>query len=132
MFRTTFKIFQLISIIGLVLVNGVASSEILVLKDEREIQRAAQLKKSINRLSGKVMQCVKSQNGATEGCVCSDQESCKFKVEYNDVKESYCEAIALYPHWKGKSLNYTLPPNPVGHALGMIGFEKQFGRYCGQ
>ena len=132
MFRTNPKSFYILFIILIALCIDGAHAQILDLQDEREIQAASRISQSIDRLSEKVMRCIESQQGVTKGCICADLESCKFTSEYKDATEMYCEAIARYPHWQGKTLNFTVPSSPGGYALGMEGLERQFGRYCAQ
>ncbi len=107
-----------------------AWAEAIQLSDSSEIKTASEINLALNALSEKVTACVDKNNGKMEGCLCMTYDQCKYKVEYAQARTKFCEAIATYPRWKGKLINFSLPNDIKGYTLAMAAFEKQFGKEC--
>lgn len=127
-FRTSYRTCLLLFVISLVSLS--ATAETITLEDETEIRYAVALNEAIDRLSEKVMSCVEDNGGKTEGCVCVDECSCKFKDEYVSAKDAYYKAIRAYPHWEGKVVFYRTGTNPMGYNINFEGLRHQFSVSC--
>jgi hypothetical protein len=100
------------------------------LTDTKEITAASELNQAINAISKQVMSCVKQNAGKMEGCHYTTYEAYKFKPEYALAEKKFCEVISSFPSWRGKSISFSLPKDPMSYGLGMKGLEKQFGGGC--
>jgi len=108
------------------------SAETLELKNKNEINDAINLNNKINMLSTKVMACIENNNGKTQGCICSNECSCKFKGAYLAAKNAYTEVINQYPSWSKKIIFFKMPNDPAGYNLNLAGLEKQFSTSCSE
>lgn len=127
-FTTSYRTCLLLVVISLVSLS--ATAETITLEDETEIKYAVALNEAIDRLSEKVMSCVEDNGGRTEGCVCVDECSCKFKDEYISAKDAYHRAIKKYPHWEDKVVFYRIGTNPMGYNINFEGLHRQFSASC--
>ena len=117
-------------LLSIVIASTSAASETITLKNKTEISYAMALNEAIDRLSGKVMNCIENNNGKTEGCICIDECSCKFKDEYILAKEAYLKAIKKYRHWEGNVVFYQTGTDPMGYNINLEGLERQFSISC--
>jgi len=121
------------SLLLLFLIWGVslsAAAETITLEDETEIKYAVAVNEAIDRLSQKVMSCIEINDGKTEGCICIDECSCKFKDEYISAKKVYQRAIKTYPRWEGQVVFYKRKNNSMGYNINFAGLERQFSASC--
>jgi len=122
-----------LSLLLLFLIWGVglsAAAETITLEDETEIKYAVAVDEAIDRLSQKVMSCIEKNDGKTEGCICVDECSCKFKDEYILVKKVYQRAIKTYPHWEGQIVYYKRKNDSMGYNINFPGLQRQFSAIC--
>jgi hypothetical protein len=114
-----------------VLFGNFAFADAIKLTDSKEIIAASELHYAINAISKKVTACIKQNAGKMEGCLCTTYDACKYKAEYAYASTMFCEVILSYPNWRGNTVNFSLPQDPMSYALGFAGLEKQFGGGCG-
>lgn len=102
----------------------------IVLEDEDQILRAKEMHEAIGVLSSKVTACVDIENKPIEECACFNLENCDFKPEFKIATKIYCNLKADFSDWNEKSINYKDQKTHESIAIGMIGLERIFGKYC--
>lgn len=120
------NLFTVIIGMAMLLACGYAFASAIDLTDKKEIAAASKVSVSIDRLGEKVMSCIEANNGSREGCVCLNEGQCTFKKEYTEAKESFCNALKEYPHWRGKLVNSRLAATGESYSFSAEGLAKQF------
>jgi hypothetical protein len=129
------KIFSLmlgksLLVISMLMVSVSAMAETITLKNEKEILHAVAMNEAIDRLTEKVMSCIKENDGKTEGCICVDECSCKFKDNYISAKRTYQSTVNTYPHWGSHIVFYQRENDPQGYNINFAGLQHQFSASC--
>jgi hypothetical protein len=70
--RFSMKYSTFFFIILFVMVSISAALETITLDDNTEISYAIAVNEAIDRLSGRMRDCIENNNGKTEGCICID------------------------------------------------------------
>jgi len=115
---------------GLLLFSTFLNAEPITLTQQSEIQRAHALSLAIDDVSGKVMACMEEPNGSREVCACFHLDSCQFQTEFETATALFCAIKSDFPSWEEQSINYQVEGENQSYALGMVGLERQFGKYC--
>jgi len=129
------KIFSLmlgksLLVISMLMVSVSAMAETITLKNEKEILHAVAMNEAIDRLTKKVMSCIEENDGKTEGCICVDECSCKFKDNYFSAKRTYQSTVKTYPHWGSHIVFYQRENDPQGYNINFAGLQHQFSASC--
>ena len=88
------------------------------------------MNEAIDHLTEKVMSCIEQNNGKTEGCICANECSCKFKDAYVSTKKTFQRTINRYPNWEGNLVSYQKENDPQGYSINFAGLEHQFSTSC--
>jgi hypothetical protein len=104
---------------------SVYAQEPITISDAKEVEAATKISASMEKLSGKVMECIEKQGGKHEGCTCESREICPFKNEYDEFVNTVCDAYESYPTWKTNNLSYD-----TGHTIATKNMYSHYGKYC--
>jgi histidinol-phosphate/aromatic aminotransferase/cobyric acid decarboxylase-like protein len=85
---------------------------------------AESLSKAIDAVSGRVAECVAANAAAAQRC------SCRYPSEVNRLRSQYQAALAKFPAWQAKVLNWSSSDQKWGRTISMPGLERQLRQEC--
>ena len=103
---------------------GMAQPGIIELTKPSDSQDADQVELAVNRISAKVMECVKQKLAQAQDC------HCLYPKEMNDLRQVFAKVTSIHPDWKDKVVNYHSPTSQLSPSLSFYALSLQLKQKC--
>lgn len=103
---------------------SMAQPGIIELTKPSDIKDADQVEQAVNRISTKVMECVKQKLAQPQDC------HCLYPKEMNDLRQVFAKVTSIHPDWKDKVLNYHSPNSQMSPSLSFYALSLQLKQKC--
>jgi hypothetical protein len=101
-----------------------ASDSHLTLTEPAAIAVADSLNKNIDAVSSRVAECIAAKAAPASLCFC------RYPAEVNRLRSQYHAALAKFPAWRAKLVNWSPPGQNGGRTISMVGLERQLKQKC--
>jgi hypothetical protein len=101
-----------------------ASDSHLTLTEPAAMAVADSLSKNVDAVSSRVAECIAAKAAAAALCFC------RYPAEVNRLRSQYEAALAKFPAWRAKLVNWSPPDQNGGRTISMAGLERQLKQSC--
>jgi hypothetical protein len=103
---------------------GMAQPGMIKLTKPSDIKDADQVEQAVNRISTKVMECVKQKLAQPQDC------HCLYPKEMNNMRQVFAKVTSIHPDWKDKVVNYHSPSSQFDPSLSFYTLSMQLKQKC--
>ena len=104
--------------------QAMAQTGVINLTKPADINDAKRVEQALDRVTTKVMQCVRNKLAPPQSC------HCLYPKDVANLKGTYTKILQAHPDWSDMAVSYTDAQNKFGHMVSFLGLHRQFEQKC--